>query len=173
MQNKKALWRLVAVALAIGCLVPVIYFMVTLYSSKPVDVPLVKEQVEKAVAEDYANCIILYPEKTVFITEGIKDSITAGQIIPSVNNNLQSVQKSPSSIIITPETSRELIGVALDACTAAGLKDYRILALQMVSELIITQRLPYNVQVRKTPVSRFCSQALTVHVSNRLGLYPT
>lgn len=128
MKINKAL-RILLIAFVGFCLVTSIFYFITLSSSKPVDQPAVYGKVQKAAAADYNNCIILYPEKPVFITAGINDSLTTGQIIPSVNNLRESVQKGPFNIIITPETSQELIAVALNACTTAGLKDYRILEL--------------------------------------------
>jgi hypothetical protein len=125
MPINKLLRTLILAIVAIG-LVLVIFFSLTIFYSKPVNI-YGKEK--KAEAADYANCIILYPNQVIFITKGSRDTLTPEQIVPSIQNNRQSVSKSTFNIIVSPKTDFGMIVQKLDACTSSALKDYRLLEL--------------------------------------------
>lgn len=126
MQNKKALRIIILAILGISLAVAVFYF-VTVSLSGPVNQPMVEEKLQKAVEADYENCVILYPEKPVFIASGKTDSLTPGQMIAYASQHRQVLQNKQFSIIITPQTPQPLITLTLEACSAAGISNYRIL----------------------------------------------
>lgn len=121
--------RYVILAIVALSLVPVIFFMISISYSEPVNNPPTYGQGKKAAEKDYTNCIILYPNQAIFITAGSRDTLLTEQIAPSIQKNRESVSKSPFNIIITPDTNQEMIVHALDACTISELKEYQLLEL--------------------------------------------
>jgi hypothetical protein len=128
MPLNKLLRMLILAIVAIG-LVIVIFFLLTVSFSEPVNDPPIYGQGKKAAAKDYTNCIILYPNQAIFITAGSKDTLPPEQIVPSIQKNRESVSKSTFNIIIAPNTNQGMIVQALDACTVSELKEYQLLEL--------------------------------------------
>jgi biopolymer transport protein ExbD len=128
MPLNKMLRILILAILAIG-LVLVIFFLITISFSEPVNNPPVYGQGKKAASEDYTNCLIVYSNQVVLITAGSRDTLTSEQIVPSIQKKRESVSKGTFNIITTPDTNFGMVVKALDACTISELKEYQLLEL--------------------------------------------
>lgn len=128
MPLNKTLRILILAVVAIG-LVPVIFFLLTISFSEPVNNPPTYGQGKKASEKDYNNCIILFPNQAIFITAGSRDTLPTEQIVASIQKKREAVSKSTFNIIITPNTDLGMVVQALDACTVSELKEHQLLEL--------------------------------------------